>query len=417
LKFDWERVTARTANVLDYTFTGAPADWRAGKGRWEVSERWTCSPQWGFFGGSGSVNPTLWSRFALRGDFVLEAYLATPMDMTRGERSPMDLNLTIGGDGRDLASGYSFMFGAKGRTINRLLRGDAVASEKRFIMPKGQGSAHQDWFYVRLERRQTPQGLLLRYSVNGQEIWNYTDPNPLAGALHEPGRIAFWSYNGGLSIARVRLWHSGLENDERDSGSRVADSEHSTPTVKNALGEWRPRTEGTTIATARVSLANEGERRALQVVNPQSGGDWTLYVTRQPFDAKERPVLQFNYRVPSNVLVNLYAKVAGTWHEIAFTAGPSQPAARSGKNTPAETKLGRIEDVSADNKWHAASFELLTALRNAKLDTRVEALAFAAPDHEYLRAGIGGNHLGATYWLSDFEAPLTSTGTVARLDQ
>ncbi|HVF10891.1 MAG TPA: PDZ domain-containing protein, partial [Abditibacteriaceae bacterium] len=216
---DWEKATAGTAHLLDYTFTTAPVDWHVGKGRWEVAERWTCQPQWGFFAGSNSVNPTLWSRFAVSGDFTLEAYLATPMDLTRGERSPTDLNLTVGGDGHDLASGYSFLFAARKRASNRLLRGDAVVVDKPFELPPGVGNTHQDWFYVRLERRSTPQGLHFRYSVNGREIINYTDPQPLPSAL-EAGRIAFWTYNGGLSIARARLWYSNVESggqDERDN--------------------------------------------------------------------------------------------------------------------------------------------------------------------------------------------------------
>jgi hypothetical protein len=67
--------------------------------------------------------------------------------------------------------------------------------------------------------------------------------------------------------------------------------------------------------------------------------------------------------------------------------------------------IGRISDVANDGQWHTAQFDLLTALRKANLGTRVEALAFAAPDREYLRCGIGGNHQGATYWISNFTTP------------
>ena len=48
---DWENALATTDAMLDYNFTTAPTDWRAARGRWEVTERWTCSPQWSFFGG------------------------------------------------------------------------------------------------------------------------------------------------------------------------------------------------------------------------------------------------------------------------------------------------------------------------------------------------------------------------------
>jgi len=55
----------------------------------------------------------------------------------------------------------------------------------------------------------------------------------------------------------------------------------------------------------------------------------------------------------------------------------------------------------------------LGALRKAGLGTKVEALAFAAPDREYLRAGIGGNHWGAAYWLSNFQMPTNTPPAVA----
>jgi hypothetical protein len=47
---------------------------------------------------------------------------------------------------------------------------------------------------------------------------------------------------------------------------------------------------------------------------------------------------------------------------------------------------------------------LAAALTNAGLPTKVEALAFSAPDKDYLRCGIGGNHFGASYEIADFKA-------------
>ena len=439
---DWEQVTATTSHLLDYTFTSAPVDWESSAGRWDVSERWTCSPQWGFFMGLDAVNPTLWSRFAVRGDFTLEAYLATPMDQTRGERGPHDLNLTVGGDGRDLATGYSFLFGANQQRSNRVLRGDAVVADNPLEIPPFKNNSaqntHQDWFYVRLERHQTPQGLHFRYSVNGRVLADYTDPHPLPNAL-VPGHIAFWSYNGGLAIARVRLWHSGVESESQNSGPvTLPGAAKDAPALKNALGEWRPRYGGVAFASARIQPVSANGQRAAQIVNPQSGGDWTVYVTRGAFDVAQRPTLHFNYRVPTGVRVNLYAKVDGRWREIVFTGDAPPALPQAGRHAPDPTiiskplaaispvdiaqpenqvdtsvTIGRIENVVTDNQWHTASFDLRAALQSAGLGLKVESLAFAAPDHDYLRVGLGGNHAGATYWISDFQAPLGAPQTVA----
>lgn len=414
-KLDWEEVEATTGNVLDYSFTMAPTDWRTTKGKWEISERWTCSPQWSFFAGEHDANPTLWSRFSTQGDFTVEAYLATPMDLARGERSPMDLNLTVGGDGKDLASGYSFLFGAKQRTVNQIRRGDDVVWEKPCVLPPGVGDTHQDWFYVRLERRQTKEGIRFLYSVNGREVANYLDNKPLA----DKGQIAFWTVNGGLSIARVRLWNGGIKT----SPPAPARALLAAKPIPNALGEWAVRTErhqptavvrtvsaASTAAGAGASGgAREPKTSALEITNAQSGGDWTVFVTRKAYDAIKQPVLNFEYKVPAGVKVNLYAKVEGSWREIGFTAPKVQGDSRD------QAKLGKIEKVIQDDQWHNASFDVLSALRAKGIrSTTVEALSFAAPASDYLRAGFGGNHLGATYYLRNFQAPelTSSTGAV-----
>ena len=389
---NWEDALATTPNLLDYSFTTAPVDWRAARGRWEVAERWTCSPQWSFFSGQNSDAPLLWSRFKTQGDWTLEAYLATPMDLARGERSPSDLNVTVGGDGRDLASGYSFGFATDNRSKNTIWRGDQIVMQKDFELPPGAGETHQDWFYVRIEKRRVGQGVRFRWSVNGREIATYLDPNPLA----DGGHLAFWSVDGGLSMARVRLWNSGVS---------TADEEPWTPapgakTLANALGNWDVRGAGDGASARLIPLATEKTQKSpgLQIVNPQSGGDWTTYVTRSSFSPALHPVLQWDYKMSGDVKLNLYAKIEGEWREIIWSGG----ASRGDQNKI----LGRINAVT-DGQWHRAQFDLLAALRERRWGQKtVEALAFAAPDSGYLRAGLGGNHQGASWELRDFSAPV-----------
>jgi hypothetical protein len=308
-------------------------------------------------------------------------------------------------------------------------------------MPTGAGNTHQDWFYVRLERRQTPQGLRFRYLVNGKTFFDYTDPDPLADSK-SGGRIAFWTYNGGLSIARARIWYDGLNS----AGETAAQStlaalpsqpllENGAASIKNALGEWKPRRDDLLHQSSLIANEQSAGRRAIRISNPLSGGDWTTFITRQPFDAAQQPNLRFDYRLPSGVRLNLYALVDGRWREIVFSGNSALPPSRRRRaNRPAtpptrrippangpaivpglapvadsgpldlQMQPGRIANVVADGAWHTASFDLLSALRAAGLPTRVEALAFAAPDRDYLRCGLGGNHLGATFWIAGFQA-------------
>ncbi|WP_106380983.1 PDZ domain-containing protein [Abditibacterium utsteinense] len=398
---DWTQCVASTPDMLDYSFTAAPTDWRAARGIWNVAERWTCSPQWSFFAGQNDAAPLLWSRFATRGDWTLEAYLATTMDLTRGERSPSDLNLTVGADGQNLASGYSFIFGGKGRSVNQIRRGDAVVWEKPFAMPPSAGDIHQDWFYVRLERRQTPRGVRFRYLVNGRVMADYLDAKPLP----DGGHIGFWTQNGGMSIARVRLWHAGLRTPQKimdtDVGNGIRIANSTSALNSNSLGNWSARGQGSEASTQLISLPTSDTKiraeKMLQITNPRAGGDWATYVTRSRFSVAQKPVLEWDYRVPQGVKVNLYAQIDGVWREIGFT---------NPQNSGEENKqLGRVEGVLSDGKWHRARFDLEQALKNQSIGgAYVDVLAFAAPDQDYLRAGLGGNHRGATYWLRGFSA-------------
>ncbi len=140
---------------------------------------------------------------------------------------------------------------------------------------------------------------------------------------------------------------------------------------------------------------NFGPKTALQITNPRSGGDWTTFVTRTPFDLAAHPILQWDYRVPQGVKINLYALIDDVWREIVFNGGASDGAA----------SLGTVGGVQSDGKWRRARFDLAGAMRENGLDLKeVQALAFAAPDRDYLRSGLGGNRRGATYWLRDFNA-------------
>jgi len=144
-----------------------------------------------------------------------------------------------------------------------------------------------------------------------------------------------------------------------------------------------------------LSLAKDG---ALEVSNPRDGGEWALNVplhTDAPAPAKS--AFSFAYRVTPDVKLNLYALVANSWREIAWTGGAAKPEDN-------QATLGAIESVVADNQWHTARFDLTAALqKNGLAGARVEALAFAAPSRDYLRQGLGGNALGARFWLRDWK--------------
>jgi hypothetical protein len=209
-------------SVVNYPFSSAPSDWRVGAGLWEVTNRWQCDPRWSFFSGRSvsfkdspltpaenalpepqRLGAVLWNKRQFGGSVVLEFYAGIKMLRQRGNRYEYarDVNCTIGADGRDPASGYSFLFGGFDNARSSILRrGVEVAktpSGSNNVIPRD-ANIHHRWFYVRAER----SGGQLHFSVDGGKVLDlsYDDPEPLTG-----DRVAIWTWDCGLMISHVRI--------------------------------------------------------------------------------------------------------------------------------------------------------------------------------------------------------------------
>jgi len=201
-QIDPERVEAYSTNTLEYTFSGAPTDWVPELGLWQVTDRWSCYPGWAWFGGSKHQSPLLWSKHALYGDQTFEFWGALEMDTDPdhgGYTHPSDLNCTLCGDGRNLCSGYSFVFAGDSNTCTKILKGNtpvAQTTEARFINPTSHNfDFHRHWFHVKAVKL----GPELYLSVDDKWVLRWRDPQPIEG-----GYFAVWSYNNGILIARAR---------------------------------------------------------------------------------------------------------------------------------------------------------------------------------------------------------------------
>ena len=413
---DFRAVHAGCLNRRDYTFSTAPVDWYVGRGQWQVTERWKCSPQWSWFGCDRRLDAAnvLWSKAAFRGDVLAEFYACIQMDRQADYSRPSDLNVTICGDGRDLSSGYSFIFGGWNNTLTRLLRREqVVAQTDQVLLPRkgqlgGQDWAtafHRHWFYIRVLK----QGARLSLSVDGREAFSWEDPEPLEG-----GRIAFWTWDNGALIARARIWYQELAPAEdlptppslqmapppAPQAPVITSTTH--PTVQNDfetdLGTWSsvgPQSSQLVLDPQTAA----GGRRSLAVFNGGSGGDFGVWVLRNVrLEPAQVPRLEFDYKVPPAVKVNFFLKLAGVWHEITFT-DPEEP-----RND--RTWLGRIPEVQADDAWHHAEFDLLGALQQKygqrNLPPLTEIALASRRTQMYLRCGFGGNYWGSVYHLDNF---------------
>lgn len=421
LRVNMGEVDLLSANLLDYTFSDAPTDWFARSGLWAITSRWTCSPQWSWYGGAATEGlAALWNKREFVGDVTVETYFAFQMGLggTRSYRNPADVSITIHGDGANPSSGYSFIVGADGNTESRIMKGTqvlAASSEPEALLPifeDGWPSTydfHRKWWSIRARLH---DGKLQLY-LDEQLIVEAEDPDPLP-----MGRVALWTYDNGIVISRAKVYYEdeqgerhSVPGEDRVRASRTEIAERpftitsaSHPAVRHdfaaSVATWRPRDERHPVVLRITEPGTRGLGRCLAVTNSISGGTFGATIIPGSFVVNDLPKMSFDYRLPAdeNVKVNLYLQVGEEIYEIVFSGPP--------RGTPMATQLGAIRDVVADGRWHHAEFDLLGALRAAGVaDRRITAKDLWIGnlcDDDYLLAGFGGNHLGATYHIDSF---------------
>lgn len=192
--------------VQNDTFQTSPVNWWVQRGEWDVTNRWSCSPGWSWFGGYSSLNPqnqyagvaAVWSKEAFGGDLSVRFYTGPKMLQVPNTNNVLeqlaDFNVTLCGDGKDVRSGYAFVVAPGGADKAQLLRQGAVVTEtKQFIMPR---EGHNRWIELTAERA----GRALRLMFDGQPLLAYEDPQPLPG-----GHVALWTENNGILIPLVTV--------------------------------------------------------------------------------------------------------------------------------------------------------------------------------------------------------------------
>jgi len=203
-------VQINTGNVYDYTFSSAPTDWWAQSGVWEMTNRWSCSPGWSWFGGRSEETAAVWNKRKFSGDLSVQFYFAFKMNLTgtpRWNYRPSDVGLSFAGDGKNLGSGYSVIIGADGNKHSVLLKGDKVVAESKEksallpVLADGQPSMndlHRHWWYVRINK----VGSRVEVFLENEMILSYDDPAPF-----DAGQIALWTYNNGIMLSRMQIYY------------------------------------------------------------------------------------------------------------------------------------------------------------------------------------------------------------------
>ena len=402
-----------STNLVDDYFETAPTEWRTESGDWAMQNRWTCSPQWSWYGGGGATAGMLWRKQSFRGDIAAHVFAAYKMK-SRDSRiyRPSEHNVTICGDGRNPFSGYTFLYGGWNNAATALFRnGKLVArtTNTKFRPPTlldhtpYMNHLHRKWWHLAIEKH----GSIIRCYADDQLALEFTDPDPIPG-----GSVCLWTHDNYIMIARawIAYQHKGprdvplapLPDQPVPSGPPPAIvSSHGTIVhdFEAGLGKWAG-----TPGNSAVRLVPRGDGLALAVTNPRAGGTFELPIPIEPFDALARPRLTFDYCVPPDVKVNLHVKMNGREHAVLFTDTAARVA-----GIPV---LGRVDVKAAPNAsapapdaWHTADIDLRALLLRcypAADKLPIEAITLSTRDkHNYLTAGLGGNPAGATYRLDN----------------
>ena len=393
------------SNVYDYTFYRAPTDWYVSGGTWDMTSRWDCSPNWSWYGGWSERVAAIWNKHSFGGDFVIDLFAACRREA--GTYHARDINISVGGDGRDLSSGYSFIFGGWNNTSTRILRGNkTVAETTKFILPKDyQAQAHHKWFNLRVERT----GNQFSLYVDRELALQWTDSDPLAGR-----RLALWTCGNGVIIARATIYYQKelavepvpLLIENRDWNLLPVEKLGWTARGKDASlrldAVAAPTPPAARSATARRYLSRVPVALVpiVRALNMEGGGQFAIVPELDAFDALKTPHLSFDYRLEKGAAVNLYLRVQGDSYSIRLN-GPTKEMELEGTKV-----LSGVKDVRADNQWHRVALDLAALLKplypNDK-EIRVEEVFLGNLSRDsYQQAGFSANPPGATYFVRSF---------------
>lgn len=238
-------ITYWSDHTYNDTFQSAPHNWWVGRGEWTHTNRWSCSPEWSWYGGVSPIEgnqyagpAVVWSKYAFTGSQCLEFYTGPkmlPKPKGRGTLEQMrDFNATLCGDGKDVRSGYTFLVAPAGKNVAQILRqGQVVTETTNFYVPQ---AAHNRWLHLTAARL----GNEITLEFDGQPLLHYHDPDPLPG-----GYVALWTEANGIVIPRVTLYYAGREGSPLSLAlAPVPVDEHAgddlgkTLTFDEAVDDW-----------------------------------------------------------------------------------------------------------------------------------------------------------------------------------
>ena len=390
--------TIYSRRVWHEFFETAPVDWQIVAGNWRNQNRWTCMKALNWFAGLDSNVPFIFSKHSYRGNQLHEFYCGMKDIFGRQFENRRyvrhDVNFSFLTDGRNLNSGYTFMYGGYGNRASYLLKGDRiVATNKKFKFRKfvDIDDLHVKWNRIRVECI----GKQVRVWWNREIVFDYKDRNPLP----RTGHIAFWTFKNGVVMGKVKSMAEGREARGDIYLENSPDEKTETP------GPWTP------LNMNEVRLTSLGDGR-YQAVNRRGGGEFAVqYKLEEPVDLSETPVISIPFRPSSGTRVNLHLVVNGAPFILPITAPVVETYHVLGAPKAYEHAWGPYAEKSYPSdlflgspNWEETDsirFDLGAAL-NGKLSSE-EGLNLTSlilgntSNHNYLLAGFSGNGEGTRF--------------------
>jgi len=104
--------------------------------------------------------------------------------------------------------------------------------------------------------------------------------------------------------------------------SRTDPSMLTLNTFEGEMGQWSNRDGDYGADIALDSSKTYDGTSCLKISRRSSRGNFGVNVFRSPFDTREYPVVQFDYRIGPGVQTNFMARVAGRWYLVRFSGTP-----------------------------------------------------------------------------------------------
>lgn len=406
-------------NLHNEFFEEAPVDWVWTDGAFRMDARWACQDQWNFLACGSTAVPMIVGKRHFAGEQVHEYYIsprpAMPWDAgdgsfhydvaadrdnkfatlvaNEGWYVRRDFNLSFCSDGRNPLSGYAVLFGADDNAETRLVRrGEVVArtADPAFLFPTASGFGPMHYFWRRFTVWKN--GPRIRVWVDDQPLFDYTDPEPIAG-----GHLAIWSVRNGFAITKV-----SSQADEISWRPEVL----SVPPLTAAASGWAP------MAVDELRVAEETGELTTFTRTVGSGFGAVRFTFPEPLALPEATVLELPLEVPGGTALHLHVHTSAGSFLIPVTAPLGgmktllTPEFEKGEcfrlpTLDEETIRQRhllAETTVADGRLRCELGRGIARLRPGAKDVRVFSLTLGnSSNQDYLLAGHGQNQAGSRF--------------------